>query len=272
MEKPLFFRNKGLSLFGILYLPESNNNNKGVIVCNPFDRERRWSYRVLVNFSRLLASKGYTVFRFDYRGTGESDGDNDFPSLQSRTEDILEAINFFNSQVKIERLTLMGLRMGATATILSAATNDLTDSLVLWQPILDLKAFLYDYLRKTLSTQVRLYKKIKHTREQLIEQIIQGEKINISGFYITPKYYQEANSIDVEQRLKEIEKPILCVEITKKENATPYFNSLRKLDSELPNMTLARAAEFILWEELKIYCSWPETLFSETVNWLKKNS
>lgn len=270
MEKPLFFENRGLSQFGMLYVPE-DYNNKGIIICSPFDRERRWSYRVMVNFARLLASRGYAVFRFDYRGTGESDGDNDFPSLESRIEDIAAATIFFKSQVRIEKLSLLGLRMGATAAILSAGGSDLIDSLALWYPILDLKKFIYGYLRENLTTQLKLYKKIKYTRDQLIERILQGEKINISGFYVTPRYYQETISINVEEQLKKIKKPMLGVEIAKKGNPTPYFNYLQQLKSELPNLTLARVVEWNFWDEIKFYYTWPESLFQKTLDWLESN-
>lgn len=75
IEEPIFFDNdKGQRLIGIRHIPESKAPFPTVILYAGLTGDKAEGFRRFVRLSRLLCSSGYQVFRFDFRGHGDSDG------------------------------------------------------------------------------------------------------------------------------------------------------------------------------------------------------
>ena len=73
-----------------------------VLLCGPFGVERERAYMTLVQWARTLASRGFEVMRFDYRGHGESTGSFEDMTLElRRTNRRLEA-----AQGKLRRMVI----------------------------------------------------------------------------------------------------------------------------------------------------------------------
>jgi alpha/beta superfamily hydrolase len=137
-ETPFFFSNGLYKLFGMLYEPEIEYNNEGFVFCDPFAEEKLWAQRVMVNFARELAVRGYSVLRFDYLGTGDSEGDFEECSIETKLSDIRCAVRTLCEKVKgIKSIGLLGLRFGATLAVLAANIEKKVKSLVLWEPALN---------------------------------------------------------------------------------------------------------------------------------------
>ena len=72
-EKFLFFKNKSdEKLAGILHLPKKKRK-EGLILCHGFGSSK--SARKFTILARYLCQKGFAVFRFDFSGHGDSEGD-----------------------------------------------------------------------------------------------------------------------------------------------------------------------------------------------------
>jgi exosortase A-associated hydrolase 1 len=102
-----------------------------VIVGGP--QYRVGSHRQFVHLSRWLAQAGIPVFRFDYRGMGDSEGEAvDFEQIQ---QDIRAAVDHFSSQVPgLRRVVLWGLCDAASAALFYAHTDERVAGLVLLNP------------------------------------------------------------------------------------------------------------------------------------------
>lgn len=74
-------------------------------------------------FAQQLADEGYAVLTFDFRGYGESDGDQDFDKLD---EDLSAALQFMRRDRAKETVFLIGACMGGTTTLVVAAREDVT--------------------------------------------------------------------------------------------------------------------------------------------------
>ena len=72
-------------------------------------------------FAQELAGEGYAVLTFDFRGYGESDGDQDFDKLD---EDLSAALEFMRRDRGKETVFLIGASMGGTTTLVVAARED----------------------------------------------------------------------------------------------------------------------------------------------------
>lgn len=76
IHKSVEIENKGLILRGVLHIPE-DIKVKEPIVCifHGFTGDKIGPHFIFVKLSRILARRGIASVRFDFAGSGESDGD-----------------------------------------------------------------------------------------------------------------------------------------------------------------------------------------------------
>lgn len=115
-EEATVFACAGDTLLGILAKPETAAQT-GVIVIVGGPQYRAGSHRQFVHLSRTLAGAGYAVLRFDYRGMGDSEGQQrDFENV---SPDIAAAIDVMQKHMpSIRHVALWGLCDGASAALL----------------------------------------------------------------------------------------------------------------------------------------------------------
>lgn len=106
----------GDTLVGILAKPEMPAQT-GVVLIVGGPQYRVGSHRQFVLLSRALAAAGYAVLRFDYRGMGDSEGDQrDFESVSA---DINAAIDALQQHLPgVKHIALWGLCDAASAALL----------------------------------------------------------------------------------------------------------------------------------------------------------
>lgn len=199
MEEMFFFKNsQGDNLLGVLHYPEVHSWRGAMVMCAADGEEKHESHRVLVNAARFFGRKGFLVLRFDYYGTGDSEGEWENSTIQSRLEDINSAVEFIQMKIqKNNRIGLMGIRLGATLAALAAEKSSCFSFLILWEPLIVLRDYLYQWLRTNLTTQYSCHKKIMLNRNQLIEQLINGDYVNLEGFLLSPKMYKQLSKINL---------------------------------------------------------------------------
>ncbi len=115
-EETTLFPCEGEALVGILAKPASPAD-AGVVLIVGGPQYRAGSHRQFVLLSRALATAGYPVLRFDYRGMGDSSGaQRDF---ESASRDVGAAIDQLQQRVPtVQRIVLWGLCDGASAALL----------------------------------------------------------------------------------------------------------------------------------------------------------
>jgi uncharacterized protein len=116
MEAALRFTCADEHLFGILARPDACCD-LGVVIVVGGPQTRVGSHRQFVLLSRALAVAGFPVLRFDYRGMGDSTGEQrDFESV---TPDIAAAIDALQTACPtVSRVVLWGLCDAASAALL----------------------------------------------------------------------------------------------------------------------------------------------------------
>jgi alpha/beta superfamily hydrolase len=130
------------SLFGVLHEPQRAAPPRVVVLCAPLWREGVRAHRVLRQLAVRLAKEGAAVLRFDYTGAGDSAGDNEAGDVETWLADVAAAIDEAKRAKGAARVTLLGLRFGATLAALAAAARDDVERLVLWEPVPGGGAFL----------------------------------------------------------------------------------------------------------------------------------
>ncbi len=128
---------------GWLHLPDSECRSTAVVLCPPFGAEWLWVYRSYRRLAQALCAQGFVVLRFDYRGTGDSIGDESTAGgAQAWIESTHAAADMLKARLDVQSFAFFGLRLGATIAAVAAAGRSDVQSLVLWAPYASGRQFL----------------------------------------------------------------------------------------------------------------------------------
>lgn len=117
-SKITFTNAAGLSLSGRLDLPLEQEPHNFAIFAHCFTCTKDFS--AVRNVSKALASEGFGVFRFDFTGLGDSDGNFADTNFSSNVEDLVYAADFLAKEYKAPSL-LVGHSLGGAAAIFAAS-------------------------------------------------------------------------------------------------------------------------------------------------------
>lgn len=137
----LYFGPAAKRLFGYMHVP-AGNPTRAAVLCAPYGAEYQNSHRTIRFLAKRLSSSGFQVLRFDYAGTGDSWGDSIEADFVAWTEDVRAAVNEVRQSSGVGEVDLVGLRLGATVAARAAAGDPGIRRLVLWDPVVDGKAWL----------------------------------------------------------------------------------------------------------------------------------
>lgn len=268
-EAPFFFNGNGYRLFGVFHEAKGNAKSEGFVFCSPFGEEKLWTHRVFVNFARDLSSLGYPILRFDYMGNGDSEGDFEDCSVQTKLSDIGCAIRVLREKAPhIQAVRLLGLRFGATLALLAAGNHSDVDRLILWEPIVNGSAYMREMLRINLATQTSVYKEIRHNTEALVQMMNEGKTVNVDGYEMSRTLYEQCAAIDLLNQDISFTGNALLVQISRKQNGLTVPTKV--LQQRIENCESAVVVEEPFWKEIKLYYARAENLFRATVEWLAK--
>jgi exosortase A-associated hydrolase 1 len=154
-EDPIVFDCEGEQLVGILHQGANPGARLGVLIVVGGPQYRVGSHRQFVLMARDLAASGYPVFRFDYRGMG--DGEGEPRTFESVDDDLQAAIAAFERAVPgLSGLVLWGLCDAASAIMMCATPPSVRGKIVVnpWvrTSVSEARAYVrHYYLRRVLQ-------------------------------------------------------------------------------------------------------------------------
>lgn len=106
------------------------------IICHGFTAQRMGPGYLFVKVSRTLAEAGFSSIRFDFRGSGESDGNFCDMNASTMQSDLLFILNKCKNYFKPSHIILLGHSFGGMIASLTAGKVD-AHGLVLISPVAD---------------------------------------------------------------------------------------------------------------------------------------
>jgi putative redox protein len=126
MRTKVEFPSQGQSLAGLLETPDQITRAYVLFAhCFTCGKDVAAASRI----SRFLVQHGFAVFRFDFTGLGNSDGDFANTNFSSNTEDLLSAARFLEQHYEAPKL-LIGHSLGGAAVLAMAAQLPMVKAVV----------------------------------------------------------------------------------------------------------------------------------------------
>ena len=133
-EKPVVFYRDGKQIVGMMHRPtQPAAKYPAVVLLHGFTGNKSESHWLFTKLSRELAKSGIMSLRFDFLGSGDSQGEFQDMTILTELEDAKAALKFLKSQpdVNTEKIGIIGLSMGGCVAALLAGENNEISSLVL---------------------------------------------------------------------------------------------------------------------------------------------
>lgn len=162
-----------------------------VLLAGPFASERPHRYIPWVRWARYLASRGFEVMRFDYRGVGESTGKFEDFGFKAWSNDLTHCAEWLQHRSHAAPLIIHGLGMGALLGDRIFAQG-IGNALLAWLPPKSAREMLYEQLKLKMSNNYVLPSSERKTRDQFVDELKNGETIEVEGHNWTPQLWNEA--------------------------------------------------------------------------------
>jgi alpha-beta hydrolase superfamily lysophospholipase len=159
----------------------------GVVMCGPHGYEDLCVFRHWRHLAETLAQRGLPTLRFDYPGTGDSSGDESLPaSVAAWVLCIRQAMQLLRDLAGVEKIALVGLRMGALLASLAAEQGDVA-ALALLAPISSGEA-CYRELRALALMAVE-------TRHRATASVGPAGRLEAAGFVYTAETLADLRAV-----------------------------------------------------------------------------
>ncbi|MBC8060288.1 MAG: alpha/beta hydrolase [Clostridiaceae bacterium] len=217
MQKAIEIQSNGLTLRGMLHIP-SGAIEKTPIVCifHGFTGNKMEPHFIFVKLSRMLESVGIASVRFDFGGSGESDGDFKDMTISKELEDAKNILDYVKSLdfVDQRKIGVVGLSMGgAVASMLAGDRKEDIMSLCLWAPAGDMKELI-------LQTQT----------EEHIKSMKENGYADIGGLLLGKEFMEDIMKINIYGKAAKFDKNILLLH-GDKDATVPMISSEKYLET-----------------------------------------
>lgn len=137
--RPFAVESRGVTLRGIQYPPietmGSRSRNHKILIAQPYGPEYTRAFRNLQQLAVQLAQRGFDVIRFDYAGTGSSDGDSETLHIPQWLNDLQTVLEFIRKDSdEATKISCIGVRLGAT--LLSQLGLKGVTQFIAWDPVM----------------------------------------------------------------------------------------------------------------------------------------
>ena len=258
-------------IYGCTYLPD-HHQSTGIVLVPPIGRERLRCYHESANMARELASRGYPVLRFDYRGEGESSGEFSEATITSRLEDIATMTGELKRRAGVEQISLVGFRMGGLLAAMAAGDLGI-QRLILCDPVCNPKKFAKGMLRSNIVLQSQYFGEVFKKEPELRKELLKGETVSVYGFHMGQSFLEELEQADPEPHLSDFQGKAAIIYMSTRKSA-PKKDVARwcELLGQSGQCETICAVMAFSWASRKMWIPSLEPLNKAVIGWLEDNA
>jgi len=219
MIKPVTFKNEGQQLVGILHVPdglEAAGSAPGIVMFHGFTGHKSETHRLFVTIANALCSSGFVVLRFDFRGSGDSDGEFDDMTVPGEVSDAEKALTFLANLESVDknRVGVIGLSMGGRVAAILASRDSRVRFTVLYSAALA-------PLRERFLSQ---------TGGEALQKLDAGEAMGVgNGWYLKKPFFDTIDDPVPFDVMNRIGVPILLIH-SDSDQVVPIEDSVKGYD------------------------------------------
>jgi pimeloyl-ACP methyl ester carboxylesterase len=190
----LYFDSGGTRLFGWLHRSAPGTSaGVGLVICKPFGYEAICSHRSLRSFAEAASSEGIPTLRFDYLGTGDSaDIEPQADQLAAWTRDVISAVDELQRQTGVERVCLLGVRLGGLLASLAARECTAVAGLALISPVISGRRYVREMRTTRLAASMGT-----HAAEASPGAAVDDGSMEVGGFMFSAATLAAFAAIDL---------------------------------------------------------------------------
>lgn len=195
-------------LVGYKAIPLKKSSDKKIVILAHGLGVSKVDYGMFDQITISLNDEGYIVYRFDFSGCGESEGDYSETSLTKLKDELKFIIDFVSREEQVDKgkIGLLGMSFG-TAVILALKQ--------------DMKAVV---LLGSIAHPREIISKLFNTYRP--EGISERKRSNEETFKIKSQFWQDCDSYDLLSNVSKITCPIMFIHGTK-DDAVPISESMQ---------------------------------------------
>lgn len=209
------FENEGQMLYGMIHLPDAEARHPCAVFLHDYTGNRVEDHCLFVKAARDLCEHGIACLRFDFRGSGESQGNFAEITADGEIADARKGIEFLGSvgQIDTGRLGLVGFGLGGLVAT-SVAAGGGVKSLALWAP-----AALADFLVERGGRVIK--DPYAWLPEKLKAAIRKSGRVDVGGFMRGKPYFESLKHVDPLRDIAKFCGPVLIVQGSEDEVTLP---------------------------------------------------
>jgi pimeloyl-ACP methyl ester carboxylesterase len=211
LELPITLKNGGQKITAVMHKPDKSTR-RAVILVHGFTGNKNGPDNIFVKLARKLAEQGFAVLRFDFRGSGESDGRFEDMTITGEVGDLRKAIEFVANGYGA--VGVVGESLGGAVAAMAYDVE--VSCMVLWYPVV--------YPRETPS-----FEALEERRDELMLKgsVAVKEKDGVA-YRVGKDFYVDRAKLDVASHVRRIRCPLLVV-TGNSDSSVPHYHSERAI-------------------------------------------
>lgn len=207
MQECFWIESRGYRMLSILeYDDLSTKGENMVVLIHGFGGTKIEPHRMYPKLSNRLSKLGFTVLRFDFVGSGDSDGDFKDMTISGEIQDSVNVVNYCRDNFFAENIFILGYSMGGCIASYTASLIE-NNGLVLWSPVSNLYWNFYHIFGK-----------------ERFKRGLEGNDVDYLGDVLGSRFFDELLNINPLERIKSYKKPVCIIHGTEDKDVLP-FNS-----------------------------------------------
>lgn len=235
------------TLRGMLHRPAGDDRAPAVVLLHGFTGNHIEDHRLFVQMARRLADAGFAVLRFDFYGSGDSDGNFEECTVHTEVADAVAALDWLAEQpgIDADRIGVLGISLGGCVAALLAGQDPRVKAAVFWNAVTLPELHFNDGVIPTTGPMARI----------------------VGGLRVGPGFVPIFNAMDIVGALKRYTGPGLVIRGTA-DDLVPQAEAeaLRAAMAERGSLRLIDGADHTFRRP-----DWRQEVFEITTRWLTEH-